>query len=259
MALSSRQPLAERTQEQVAPATQNKKRKSSQVDPAKLRKKVKRLHPGPAPALSFADSPDFYSRVLSECFSISEPRVFQIDSLRLVHQNQDHFILVPTGGGKSVCLWAGIFVDPKRPFALVNVPLSAIANNHADDIIKAKSVRVIILPRLPPGHSDCLETRLHIEESAQRTVLLAPPEAVTLWFSALKAAAKKFAVISLDEAHLAAPFKWIFFRHGYEGLVRTPWSRSQSAVRSPSGTARRAIGRRARERAQGARQSASSG
>jgi len=172
-----------------------------------------------------------YAAILRNRFGLENPRAFQIASLRLVAQGkvrlsdsvsflsltreQDHFLLIPTGGGKSLCLWAPIFLDKNRPFALVNVPLSAITNNHvhftdtlslltskATDIMAAQRITVIKLQRLAPGHPECKRDLSHLKSKKTPTVILASPEAVELWFPALKEVAAKIAVISLDEAVL---------------------------------------------------------
>ena len=173
---------------------------------------------------------------LLERFGLRAFRPGQRDAVQAALERRDSLVVMPTGGGKSLCYQLPALAgdsDPERPLVVVVSPLIALMADQRRRLELAGVEAAMLASGMADGHNEqALET---IRSGSAKLVLAAPERFASKAFRATLAT-RKVGLFVVDEAHCVA--EWGHdFRPDYLRLHEAIESLGRPAVMAATATA----------------------
>lgn len=154
-------------------------------------------------------------RVLREVWGFESLRPMQGEAIRASLSNRDSLVVMPTGGGKSLCYQLPALLTGK--LTLVVSPLIALMQDQVGGLRLAGYPAAALHGHVPPDEAACV--RRDAESGTLRLLLVAPErllhEGMISW---LRSLGERLGSIAIDEAHCIS--QWGHdFRPEYRRLV----------------------------------------
>lgn len=141
---------------------------------------------------------------LLERFGLSEFRPGQREAVQAALEGRDSLVVMPTGGGKSLCYQLPALAsgdDPDRPLVLVVSPLIALMADQRRRLEQAGVSAAMLASGMAEGHNS--QALRDIASGEARLVLAAPERFASRAFRETLAK-RKVALFVVDEAHCVA-------------------------------------------------------
>jgi len=191
------------------------------------------VHPAPAVGLDL-ESPT--PEQLLARFGLEEFRPGQREAVQAALEGRDSLVVMPTGGGKSLCYQLPALAsdaDPARPLVVVVSPLIALMSDQWRRLREAGVRATMLASGMEEGHN--AQALRDIEAGATQLVLAAPERFASAAFRAALAR-RQVGLFVVDEAHCVA--EWGHdFRPDYLRLHEAIDSLGRPAVMAATATA----------------------
>jgi ATP-dependent DNA helicase RecQ len=166
--------------------------------------------PTPTPSTAAPGDADLHGRirgVLSSYWGFTELRPLQLDAVRATLAGRDALVVLPTGGGKSLCYQLPpLLREPGRPsLCIVVSPLIALMKDQVDGMKLAGYPAGALHSGV--SYEDSAEIRREVESGTIKLLLVAPErllgDGFLAWLVKLgqRDPARGVASIAIDEAH----------------------------------------------------------
>jgi len=175
---------------------------------------------------------------LQKFFGYSEFRSPQREIINCLLQKQDALIVLPTGGGKSICFQLPALMQPG--LTLVISPLVALMENQVQELRQKKLPAALLHSELPSGQYR--QTLWLLANQRLRLLYLSPETLLSakVWQVLTQPAIKVNAIV-LDEAHCLVhwgdTFRPVYYRLGSVRRSLSESSTSKIAVAAFTATA----------------------
>lgn len=173
---------------------------------------------------------------LLERFGLEEFRPGQREAVQAALDGRDSLVVMPTGGGKSLCYQLPALAgdgDPARPLVLVVSPLIALMADQLRRLTQAGVRASMLASGMQEGHN---AQALGEIESGESQLVLAAPERFASGAFRAALARRKVGLFVVDEAHCVA--EWGHdFRPDYLRLHDAISSLGRPAVMAATATA----------------------
>ena len=181
-------------------------------------------HPGPTP------------EQLLERFGLQAFRPGQREAVQAALERRDSLVVMPTGGGKSLCYQLPALAgdsDPERPLVVVVSPLIALMADQRRRLELAGVEAAMLASGMADGHN---EQALEAIRSGSAKLVLAAPERFASKAFRATLATRKVGLFVVDEAHCVA--EWGHdFRPDYLRLYEAIEALGRPAVMAATATA----------------------
>jgi ATP-dependent DNA helicase RecQ len=137
-------------------------------------------------------------------FGLEEFRPGQLEAVQAALQGRDSLVVMPTGGGKSLCYQLPALASewmPSRPLVVVVSPLIALMTDQWRRLDDAGVRAAMLASGMQEGHNE--QALRDIEDGAAQLVLAAPERFASGAFRAALAR-RQVALFVVDEAHCVA-------------------------------------------------------
>src|SRR5215475_8179295 len=137
--------------------------------------------------------------VLHRVWGFSDFRPLQRDAMHAILDSRDSVVVLPTGGGKSLCFQAPAIVEPQRGVAVVVSPLISLMKDQVDGLRVDGVAASYLNSTLQPHERD--EVLASLREDKCRILYVSPERIVG--DGALRRLLQKSRVrfVAIDEAH----------------------------------------------------------
>lgn len=135
-------------------------------------------------------------QVLSQTFGYDQFRPPQDDIIHTLLQGQDAFVLMPTGGGKSLCYQIPALVRPG--IGIVISPLIALMQDQVDALLQAGIRAACMNSSMPSNHNGQVE---QLALKGELDIIYLAPERLTLERTLRWLSQCQLSLFAIDEAH----------------------------------------------------------
>ena len=158
--------------------------------------------PGAAEGFGIADAPT--PEALLQRFGLEQFRPGQREAVQAALDGRDSLVVMPTGGGKSLCYQLPALAgdgDPAQPLVVVVSPLIALMSDQWHRLESAGVRAAMLASGMADGHN---EQALRDIESGVAQLVLAAPERFASGAFRAALARRRVALFVVDEAHCVA-------------------------------------------------------